>query len=320
MKRIVPQILLLLCTTSVLVLSVDAQDTEMRSPSYSFSNGDTLTREYVLRASGPLLRYTRGVLLQSMVGFAEFDPKRREWQKVNESVVDVVKEAKGYCLKIGQAPCVDLPFTESELRAIKSFVVNKHVRGLSLSTDAREFQSHVEQELTKRGMTKVSGSLREEIWVSKHFRQQRRIVGMLEALDFGWVFTSAGKTDELERKRAAMNNAVRTSDPKRGPVVDESWLVSDIDANFVLFHEKGKLHCAGQPTRAHWRIYAGETYAYIWKLEALVAGDFLPAQLGTSDPAQEPDKWAAAGRWLFCITAALRALHQFAPHSLANIR
>lgn len=323
MKRLVFSIALLLYTTSVMVVSVDAQDTDMLSPSYNnlarFSNGDMLSPQYVFRASGPVLRSTRGVLLQSMAGFAEFDPNKRQWRKVNESVVHVGETAQGYCLKIGNAPCVDLLFTVSELRAIKSFITNNHVRGISLATDAKEFQSNVEQELAKRGMTKVTGRLRKEIWVSKHLHQEGRIVGMLEALDFANVFKGEGTT-ELERKRTAMNMSIQSSDLGSGSIVDRSWLVSDLGSNFVLFHEKGKLHCVGYPTRAWWRIYDGEKYAYIWKLQELVARDVIPAQLGKSEPAQEPLDWAAAGRWLFCATAALRALHRFAPQNLVSIQ
>lgn len=285
-----------------------------------FSRGDNISVAEGFRGDGLFLRMARGVILQSFAGFAEHDPVSGQWKQVAESDVTVKAIRSGYCLKIGQAPCAAIPMTAADLQAVKLFATNNHVRGITLATDAGPtFSKEVEKLAAQKGMVKIKGRYKPEIWVSKYFSNRSNITLQLEILDFLPVFTTDNHTIELKEHRKKINAQTGAVAPGSRKILDQSWIVSDFGSKFVLRTENGVLKCSGYPTRAHWQLTTSATHGYVSKLEALGLSSDSKAQYEPEQLKAIEAKLADA-RWLFCATAMIRTLHKQSPSSISAIR
>ena len=298
-----------------------AQITEAQGISHrlsGLSNGDTMARRTVFRSSGSVLRATRGVLLQSLAGFARQD-SAGQWSKVPEAEVRIQRTANGYCLKIGAAACATIPMSASEVVAVRDFVTRGRKRAITLASEARDYQAEAERIATEYGMAKTAGMAYPEVWISRSFLGNKQLQARLEALDFMPIFTTGLNSEELSKYRASLNQALGSTPIGKTEAADQSWIVSDLGANLVVYTEGGVLRCAGYPTRAHWRIGAAE-YARVWKIEALGLSAEARKEAEAAGELHEVQSVVSAGRWMVCTTAMLRALQKFAPGSLDAIQ
>lgn len=298
-----------------------AQITEAQGISHrlsGLSNGDTMAQRTVFRSSGTVLRATRGVLLQSLAGFARQD-NAGQWSKVPETQVRIQKAGDGYCLRIGFAACAPIPMSSSEVVAVRDFVVKGRKRAITLASDAKDYQAEAEKIAADYGMAKTTGMAYPEVWISRSFLGNEMLQARLEALDFMPIFTSELNSEELSKYRTSLNATLGSAPISEAEAADASWIVSDLGANLVIYTEGGALRCAGYPTRAHWRIGAAE-HARVWKVEALGLSAEARKEAEAAGDLGEVQGLVSAGRWMVCTTAMLRALHKFAPGSLDAIQ
>lgn len=254
-----------------------------------------------------LAEATRGVVIQGKAAFLTPDFERA----VPAAQVSLNRTKDGYCLKIEDAPCNLIPLPLDIVEAAIRYASSKGSQAFSLVSDRDDpdRQKLIEESLSSKGLEKIkeedpdSGRVR---YVHSAF-SGTAAVEMLEFLDLGFApFQRASDADQAyllglfyagisaEQREKDMEDAAILS--KAGGAADQSYLISDVGSNFIIYNEDDSLRCQGAPFKYHWVQMEGRSTISIARIEEL-AKDSVEDSADTE-----------RARWLFCVVAAAAAL------------
>lgn len=282
-------------------------------PSLNIATGGTgnnsLAAQNLFDRQNSFLQAFRGVLMQSFASFQNISGQTVSIADVSIEEVSTGSE-RVFCLRIGSDVCGNFLLTPEQVKAILLFVQNGSYGAFTLPDNGPNPERIINQ--IKEDMVPVNDGFFLDDWIAKELATPK-FVRIFRYVDYEGFYSFSSATFEeaiAEDLRKQLNTELGHVNRPSSEIEEETWINTDLHANFAARVVDSLVVCDGLPARYHWVLFKGERYAYVDKIE-FAAPVFID---------ENHKQLYMEAQTVFCTTAILRTLHNSNPEALAPLQ